>query len=203
MSCFLVGSYLCLLFRCGEGNTKHSPLSRPDQNRLPPGRRREWGPWPAGGRPLLVLPLAGCPSTPADRCWGADCVCLGLACISRPLGVYVIFTSLYLPGCFSLVAAPWPKFPECLHATWYVRTIWLNFSFASEKPKCLQNHVKNWSSEFFSFTSFLAVRVLSAKMCKCPSPFFIVKICFQENMHFALWVQFLFQPYIGEQFIPA
>lgn len=154
---------------------------------------------------MLALPLAGCPPAPADRCEGGCLLCLGLACISLPLGGlchldFPLLARLLLPRGCSLA----PSFQSVYVPPGMSKlSIWMNFRFVFEKPKCLQSHVQNRSSAVFYFTSFLAVRVLSAKMCKCPSPFFTFKICCRHNTHFALQVQFLFQPYIGEQFIPA
>lgn len=149
MICFLVGSYRCGLFSCGEENLKHGPLFRPAQTPVSDGERagpdpQEASPrWCAPGFGLLVLLLDRCPSAPADSCSGAWRLRFR-SCLrsSAPGGLchlrFPLLAGLLLPwGC-----SPAPSF--CLPATWYVPTIWLNFSFVSEKPQSLQNHVKNW-----------------------------------------------------------
>lgn len=57
--------------------------------------------WCCASLRLTVLLLEGCPSA---------LLCARLACNHPlPLGVDVILTCLYLPGCFSPVAALWPQ----------------------------------------------------------------------------------------------
>lgn len=112
---FSVGSCLCQLFSCGEeiqNTVPYSGLLRLLSVMGGLGPLEEWGAALAGA--LLAsgfwsscwVVVLGLQQTDA---LGPDSSSLGLACMSLPLGVSVIFASLYLPGCFSCAAAPWPQ----------------------------------------------------------------------------------------------